>query len=289
MTRVRTLHDWTEILQRDKTVRVGNPLLRELPSAIISMGGPEELIDAIPAPPPSPLDLVTRFSVPDASGRVYVLYETGLAGGAQVIIEGTEKPLLSLGLAGERVHLGTLGGIVKTTRQIERNGWSRGALERAFAEGVMRDAWASVVMAAAASTAIPEAQDTGWRDAQAEVEEAGYEPNGILLHPRDWKTIEQSLPTLVAPTAEVAPGLVLPMLGRLAVLPTPAMEKGGAVVGDVRGLGAAMEPALDVTLTDSDREDFLSNILSIRGELIGGGVVCAPQRLRRVRLGESEA
>lgn len=280
-----TIVNWVERLRAGNAVRVGNPLLMRDDDVIVSLGGPEELIDALPEPGPSPLDLVPAHPAPAGVDRFFVVYEGGATGAFQVIPEGQEKPLLDLGVAGETVTLETLAGIVTTTTAMLRNEWIRDPLSRLFEEGIRRDAWARVGAAAAASTAIPEAAGSTWRSAQTEVEAAGFQPSGILLHPADWQTIEEGLPDTVAPVAEVAPELFLPMLGRLAVLSTPAMAEGTAVLGDLRGLGILLHPGIDLFASQSNRDDFLENRVSIRGETLGVGIITAPARLRRVSLG----
>ncbi len=110
-------------------------------------------------------------------------------------------------------------------------------------------------------------------DLQIAFVDAGFQPNGIVLHPRDWETLELQKDTtgkyLLVPFVETPAegGPQPPRLWRLPVVPTPAITKGTALVGAF-DIGATIWTYEDVTLriTDSHQDFFVKNLLVVLAE-----------------------
>ncbi len=110
-------------------------------------------------------------------------------------------------------------------------------------------------------------------DLQIAFTDAGFQPNGVVMHPRDWETFELQKDTtnkyLLIPFVETAAegGPQPPRLWRLPVVPTPAMTLGTALVGAF-DIGATLWTYEDVTLriTDSHSDFFVKNLLAVLAE-----------------------
>jgi hypothetical protein len=110
-------------------------------------------------------------------------------------------------------------------------------------------------------------------DLQIAFTDAGFQPNGVVLHPTDWQTMELQKDTtgkyLLIPFVETAAegGPQPPRLWRLPVVPTPAITQGTALVG-AWDIGATLWTYEDVTLriTDSHSDFFVKNLLVVLAE-----------------------
>ncbi len=110
-------------------------------------------------------------------------------------------------------------------------------------------------------------------DLQIAFVDAGFQPNGIVMHPTDWQNFELQKDStgkyLLIPFVETPAegGPQPPRLWRLPVVPTPAITQGTALVGAF-DIGATIWTYEDVTLriTDSHADFFVKNLLAILAE-----------------------
>lgn len=110
-------------------------------------------------------------------------------------------------------------------------------------------------------------------DLQVAFTDAGFQPNGIVFHPRDWEQMELEKDStnkyLLIPFVETAAegGPQPPRLWRLPVIPTPAMTEGTGLVGAF-DIGSTLWTYEDVTLriTDSHSDFFVKNLLAVLAE-----------------------
>jgi hypothetical protein len=110
-------------------------------------------------------------------------------------------------------------------------------------------------------------------DLQIAFTDAGFQPNGIVMHPTDWQNMELQKDStgkyLLIPFVETPAegGPQPPRLWRLPVVPTPAIPAGTALVGEF-DIGATIWTYEDVTLriTDSHAVFFVKNLLVVLAE-----------------------
>lgn len=102
----------------------------------------------------------------------------------------------------------------------------------------------------------------------ADLEAAGYPPNGILLHPSDWATIEIELLTTAAGQALLRyDETMTPRLWGLPVIQSVGMTADTVAVGAFNiACTVYNREGVVVELSDSDSDNFTKNLVTLRAE-----------------------
>ena len=168
---------------------------------------------------------------------------------------------------------------MQITRQaLDDATYIRSLLETKLRRGLLRKISADIQAAITAAT-LPTATAAtllgAIRVGIGTVQEAGYDPNAVLLNPADW--------------AEMDVGIMTGTLGGPAVnqnfwglrpVASSSQPVGTATVGDFQaGVQYLDRNVTDVFLTDSHAAFFISNILVILAEARGKSVVPEPAAL----------
>jgi HK97 family phage major capsid protein len=124
------------------------------------------------------------------------------------------------------------------------------------------------------------------RKARTVAELSEYVPDGVVLHPSDWETVELDTNDngSFRAIASVADGAVRRVWG-LTVVSTPSIAQGTALVGAFREGATLWErTGINVYITDSDGDKFRRNILTMLAEKRAALSVWRPKAYVKVTL-----
>lgn len=227
--------------------------------------------------PVAPLmDVISTVRV--SSGAVEWV-EVGADPVAAIVAEGSAKPEATFPLTPRSATLDTIAHWSQITRQaLADAAYIQSLIETKLRRGLIRKV-ESEVAAALTAAALPTAEGADLlaaiRVGVATVQDAGYNPNAVVLNPADWAALDVSVMggTLGGPTV----GANFWGLRPVAVSSQPA---GTATVGDfASGVVWFDRGVSDVFMTDSHAANFISNILVILAETRGKAAVPEPGAL----------
>jgi hypothetical protein len=104
------------------------------------------------------------------------------------------------------------------------------------------------------------------------------EPNGVLLHPTDWKAILTKKSAGSGEYLSMGPFVqTAEALWGTVAIPSAAIAPGTALVGDF-GVGATalIREGVNVRVSDSDQDDFLKRRVTVLAEMRGGVAIWQP-------------
>ncbi|RKF23370.1 phage major capsid protein [Altericroceibacterium spongiae] len=105
------------------------------------------------------------------------------------------------------------------------------------------------------------------RLAVLQVELADYAPDGMVLHPSAWTSIELTKTTDGAYVFANPLGIAGPVLWGRPVVPTKRIGSGNFMVGAFRMAGQIFDRMeTEVRISDQDRDNFIKNMLTVRAE-----------------------
>ena len=233
-------------------------------------------------PPVAPTPLLDNVNQVQVSGNAIEFVKWALvAGGAGVVAEGQPKPSGEWAPTVTPDVLDTIAVWTQLTRQlIEDMPAVRDYIDGEMRRDVARKEEAEAVAALAGATAdIPDVAGDDLlgaiRIGIATVQEAGYEPNAVLLNPQDWAALDN-----------VVMGATMngPTVGRsfwgLRPIPASSQTEGTAIVGDFRaGVTRFYRSAISLYVTDSHASTFISNVFTLLAERRSKTVVVRPDAL----------
>jgi HK97 family phage major capsid protein len=208
-----------------------------------------------------------------SSNAVEVVYYPAAAPLAAVVPEGTLKPEATMAITITTVTLETLAHWKEATRQLledeaRMRDFISGALVRGVTDKAESNAATTIqggTYTAAAGTSMAAAIRAGI----AQVQTAGYNPNGILINPLD----AADLDVFVWETSTGSPSVGGSLWG-VPLIPVAAISAGSAFVGD---FNAAVDfyyrGSVDLFVTDSDVDattfasNFKRNIITFLAEM----------------------
>jgi HK97 family phage major capsid protein len=118
-----------------------------------------------------------------------------------------------------------------------------------------------------------------------DLEADGYNPDAIVLNPAEWATIEIDLLTTAAGQTlySVADGGQARLFGR-RVVPAVGMTADNVAVGDFAQAGTIYDrEGVIVEMSDSDSDNFIKNLITIRAER---RLALATERPAAIRAGD---
>lgn len=165
------------------------------------------------------------------------------------------------------------GDVLSTLDQQMLLGDGVGELEGLyFQDGVLAQAYAT-----SASASI--------RRAMAQVESAGYENTAIVLNPVDYAELELELNTAGDYRNHAAPADAGPRtVWGVPVASVPAAPLGLAMVGDLSQAHLWIRENVQVTITETNEDDFKRNLFVARAEMRAAFGVATPGALSMVKL-----
>jgi HK97 family phage major capsid protein len=112
------------------------------------------------------------------------------------------------------------------------------------------------------------------------VENAGYNPNGVVMNPADWAAIDASTPHVVTDplTARAK------QINGVQVTTLASQPVGFAMLGDFKQAYLLDREQTTITATDSHADFFIKNLVAILGEARAAFFVAAPAALRKADL-----
>ena len=123
------------------------------------------------------------------------------------------------------------------------------------------------------------------RKAITKAQVAGYDPDGIVMHPVDWEGVELTRDTVSGQflMTKDPSSLAAPRLWGLPVVPTVTIAAGTSLVGAFKeGATLWRKPGIRVLMSDSHDVNFTKNILVILSELRAQLAVYAPPAFIKV-------
>jgi HK97 family phage major capsid protein len=253
--------------------------LADLTAAGLTLG--KTTVDLQPPTPPTPLlDAISK--VPVSNNAIEFVSWAKVAGGAAVVPEKGAKPPAEWAPSVTSDTLDTIAVYTQLTRQLIEDMPS----VRSYIDGeLVRDVIlkeeqqaAAALAAAALPTATGEDLLAAIRIGIAEVQEAGYSPNAVLMNPADWAALDVAVmsSTLVGPMVRQSFWGVTP-------IPSSAQPAGTAVVGDFKtAITQWYRSAVGLYITDSHADTFLSNVFTLLAERRALTAVVRPQALVEV-------
>lgn len=253
--------------------------LSDLTAAGLTLG--KTTVDLQPPTPPTPLlDAISK--VPVSNNAIEFVSWAKVAGGAAVVAEKAAKPSAEWAPSVTSDTLDTIAVYTQLTRQLIEDMPS----VRSYIDGeLVRDVILKEEQQAAAALAaavLPTAQGedllAAIRIGIAEVQEAGYSPNAVLMNPADWAALDVAVmsSTLVGPMVRQSFWGVTP-------IPSSAQPAGTAVVGDFKtAITQWYRSAVGLYITDSHADTFLSNVFTLLAERRALTAVVRPQALVEV-------
>jgi HK97 family phage major capsid protein len=222
-----------------------------------------------------------------SSNSVEVVTYPAAAPLAGVVAEGTLKPEAAMTIAISTVTLETLAHWKEATRQLlEDEARMRDFISSNLIRGVTdkAEAQAAAVITggtytAAAGATMAEAVRVGIANVQA----AGYNPNGILINPIDAAKLDINVWTV----STGAPSLTGSIWG-VPLIPVGAVAAGSAYVGDFdAAVDFLYRSGVQLYVTDSDvnavdfSSNFKKNIITFLAEMRAKAVVTRPEAISK--------
>jgi HK97 family phage major capsid protein len=259
---------------------------RALPSGLsdlVAAGytlGKTQVDNSAPAAPTPLLDAVNQVAV--SGNSVEFVAWSKKAGGAAKVAEKAAKPSVEFGPTVVPSVLDTFAAYTQLTRQlIEDQSAVRDLIDNELRREVTRSIEADAAAKLAAAT-LPTASAADLlgaiRVGIATVQSAGYNPTAILINPVDWADLDNAVmgATLIGPQVRQS-------FWGLSVLPSSAQPAGTATVGDFKaGVSHFYRTQVQVYISDSHADTFLSNVFTLLGEARGLTAVVRPQALVEV-------
>ena len=244
---------------------------------------PNRVVAAEPRRQNALLNVLNRQIV--SSNSVEVVYYPAAAPLAGVVPEGTLKPEAAITLNVSTVTLDTLAHWKEATRQLlEDEARMRDFISGNLLRGVTDKAEANAAAAIQGGTytgASGASMAEAIRVAIANVQTAGYSPNGILINPLDAAALDVAVWTVSTGMPAVGGSL-----WGVPIIPVGAISAGSAFVGD---FDAAVEffyrGAAQLYVTDSDvnsvdnSSNFKKNIITFLAEMRCKTVVSRPEAI----------
>lgn len=123
------------------------------------------------------------------------------------------------------------------------------------------------------------------RRAMAKVENEGYENTAVALNPTDYAELELELNTAGDYRGNIAPATPGPRrVWGVPVVSIPAAPEGLAVVGDFEQVSLWIRETIQVTIAETNGDDFAHNEFTARAEMRAAFGVATPQALSLVAL-----
>lgn len=269
-------------IDADPQVRALPTGLTDLVAAGLTFG--KTSVDITPPVAPTPLlDNITTVSV--TSNAVEFVSWSKTAGGAAVVAEKGNKPSAEWAPTVTSDTLDTIAVYTQLTRQlIEDASAVRSLIDSELRRDVIREEEAQAAAALAAAT-LPTHNGlasagllAAIRGGMAVVQEAGYQPNAVLLHPADYADLDVDVmgTTLDGPRVRG---------GYWGLTPIPSSEQtlGTATVGDFRAaIQRFIRSQVNLYITDSHASTFLANVFTLLAERRSLTAVVRPQALVEV-------
>lgn len=222
-----------------------------------------------------------------SSNSVEVVTYPAAAPLAGVVAEGALKPEAAITIAVSTVTLETLAHWKEATRQlIEDEARMRDFISANLIRGVTDKAEAQAAAVITGGTYVPAAGDTmaeALRVAVANVQSAGYSPNGILINPIDAAALDISVWTV----STGAPSMNGSIWG-VPLIPVGAVAAGSAYVGDFdAAVDFLYRSGVQLYVTDSDvnsvdfSSNFKKNIITFLAEMRAKAVITRPEAISK--------
>lgn len=210
----------------------------------------------------------TGIGGPDSSGNA-----------AAVVAEGAGKPESTLVARLREAALDTIAHYVQCSRQsVEDSGRMRQVIDNLLIRGVRwkeHQALAFTLSSAQLPSAVNADLLAAIRMAIAKVQDAGFNPNAVSLHPDDWAELDIGVMggTLNGP-------VVRQSFWGLTPIPNSQQTPGSAIVGDFKaGVSHFRRSSIGIYLTDSHASTFTSNIFTVLGEARSKSAIVNPTAL----------
>jgi hypothetical protein len=252
-------------------------------SDLIAAGltGTKTVIDTTAPVPPTPLiDNCTNITV---SGNAIEYVSWALkAGSAATVAEKAAKPSVEFGPTVTPATLEMIAAYTQLTRQmIEDFSAVRSQIDGELRREIAREEEEHAAAALAAATLPTATGDdlvSAVRIGIATVQSAGYSPNAALMNPVDYAEMDIAVmgATLLGPTVRSTFWGVTP-------IPSTVQPAGTVTVGDFRaGVHHYNRSAINLFVTDSHADTFLTNVFTILAERRSKTVVVRPAALVEV-------
>jgi HK97 family phage major capsid protein len=254
---------------------------RALPTALADMADvlPSKARVDITPPTSTPLlDVINTVNV--SQNGIETVVWSKVAGGAAKVAEKSAKPSVEFAPAITPYTLDTIAAYTQMTRQMIEDAPAvrstiDGMLRREVALKLESEAAASLV-AATLPTATDSSLLAAIRQGVGVVQAAGYNPNAVLLNPADWADLDIAL---LSGTS--APGTPIQQsFWGLRVIAANSQPAGTATVGDMSaGVQRYSRTGVNLYITDSHADTFLSNVFTLLAEARAKTIVTRPQAL----------
>lgn len=201
---------------------------------------------------------------------------------AGVVAEGAAKPEATYAPAVKNGTLEKLAHRIPITDEfLEDNARMEGIVSGALMDGVRDKAEAQAAAVIAAAT-LPTAEHENLLKAVrmgiAQVQMSGFRPGTVVLNPMDYGEIDIELLTSTLNGARRES----PVWG-LTVVPASAVAAGTAYVGDfTAGVTVFARSEVQLSMTDSNADDWTKNIIQLRAEQRVKTVVTRPEAVVKV-------
>jgi HK97 family phage major capsid protein len=210
--------------------------------------------------------------VPTSMGSVeYYYWYPDPEAMASEVPEGELKPEAQLSGEMRAAPVSTYAWWKGITRQaLDDIPMIRGVVDTMLRRGVIRRINAEAATALTTDTNIPTLGDGAAllsviRFAIAQVDEAGYSSNAVLLNPFDWAAFDVQIQQLLGTTGDINR-----VFWGLTPVSVPGLPSGTCYVGDMReGVTFFDRQATTLLMTDSHGEYFLRNKLVLLAEARG--------------------
>jgi HK97 family phage major capsid protein len=219
------------------------------------------------------------------TGIIEYAVETAFTNNAATVAEGALKPQSDITFDLRSSPARTIAHVMKASRQIlddapqlqsvidGRLRYGLNFVEEAqflYGDGAAQNLFGIVPQATAFSAAFAVTGETAIDRislAMLQATLALYPPTGIVLNPTDWTKISMTKDSMGRYIIGDPQGTVTPQLWGLPVVATPAITAGTFLVGSFR-LAAQIFDRLttEVLISTEDQDNFVKNMVTIRGE-----------------------
>ena len=247
------------------------------------------------------LDLIDRQSI--SSNTVSWVQEVAAPGGAAEVAQGAAKPESTWDVELKEETAATIAHWIDIARQaLEDETMLQGYINGRMVYGVEKRLNAQVLNGNGTAPNLRGILNTTGigaytglatdsylvqiRKARTVAELSEYVPDGVVLHPSDWETVELDTNDngSFRAIASVADGAVRRVWG-LTVVSTVNIAQGTALVGGFREGATLWErTGVNVYITDSDADKFRKNILTMLAEKRAALAVWRPKAFVKVTL-----